>query len=238
MLHFVICDDNEKHNYFIEKWLKKVFKKHDISAELSFMACHAENVLEYARKNLDKVNVYILDIDFNGNLSGLELAREIRKYDSWSYMIFITAYEEHCMQSFKLKTFDFLVKPVTSSSIEQLILNLYNDYKKMQSFEIKVPIKSGASIHMININDIIYFEKCRQILVVHLKNGVIRSYEPLKKVAEELGGYGFLQCHRAFMVNPGHVENISLKDRTIHLSNGEKCSFSKRYRKDVLAYFL
>ncbi len=237
MLYFVICDDNNNHNYFMKKWLSKVFLKHKINAEISLVAEKAETVMEYGSKYFDRVNVYMLDIDFKGKLTGLELAQEIRKKDRWSYIVFITAHEEHSMDSFKLKTFDYIVKPVTSSTIEKIILKLYEDYTCMNSFEVKVPIKSGTSIYMTNVKDIIYFEKCDQALVTHMKNGVIRSYEPLKKVAEELKGYGFFQCHRSYIINKKHVDKISLKDRCIYLSNGHKCYFSKQYKKEVLEYF-
>lgn len=237
MLYFVICDDNENHNVFMEKWLNRVFHKHNFDGKISLVANRAETVLAYSKKYYDRINVYILDIDFKDKLSGIELAREIRQEDRMSYIVFITAHEEHCMRSFKLKTFDYLLKPVTSAMIEKFIVALYDDYKRMSTFEKKVPIKSGSSIFMTNVNDIIYFEKNRQVLITHLKNGVLRSYEPLKNVAEDLSSYGFFQCHRSFIVNRRHVEKISLKEKCIYMSNGKKCFFSKRYRKEVLEYF-
>lgn len=236
MLNFVICDDNNNHNYFMERWLKKVFEKNNIEAEL-FVTDDSEKVLEYSRKHYDRVNAYILDIDFKGSENGLDIAAKIREKDRRSYIVFITAHEEYSMPSFRLKTFDFLVKPVSSARIEKFVLSLVEDYRQLKSFEIKVPIRSGTSIYMTSVNDIIYFEKNGPSLIAHLKNGTIRSYEPLKQVEEEMRNYGFFRCHRSFLINPGHVEKICLKEKCIHLSNGDKCDISRRHRKEVLEHF-
>ena len=237
MLYIVISDDNPNHNYFLEKWVKNVMEKHDLNASLVYVTESVEEVWGYAHKYADRVNVYILDIDFNGERNGLELAQDIREVDCHSYIIFITAYEEYSISSFKVKTFDYLIKPVTSARIEKCILNVYRDYIKSASVGLKVPVKCGNSVYMLDVSEIIYFEKCGSFLKIHLTNGVIRSYEPLKRFAAEFADYGFIQCHRSFVVNPRHVEKISLSDQSLLLSNGEKCYISRKHKKEVMRYF-
>ncbi|NLI70825.1 MAG: response regulator transcription factor [Firmicutes bacterium] len=237
MLHFVICDDNRKHNHFLEKWMERIFVKNGVGAEISAVIDNVDDLLLYAGQHFDRVNAYILDIDFEGNRCGLELARRIREVDRQSYIVFLTAHQEYLASSLQMKIFDYLVKPVSFRRMKRCILSLHEDYRELKSFAVKVPIKSGSSIHMVKVKDIIYLEKCGQQVEVHLVNGMIRSYESLKSMVKALEGYGFISCHRSYLVNAEHVRKICLKERSILMSNGEKCYISRRCRKEVLKHF-
>ena len=140
MLYFVICDDNKKHNYFLEIWLNKIFKKHRIGAEISAVVDNADNLLLYAGQHYNRINVYILDIDFEGSKCGLELARKIREKDRQSYIVFVTAHQEYLSSSLQIKTFDYLIKPVSYTRIERCIISLHEDYRRLKLFEVKVDV--------------------------------------------------------------------------------------------------
>ena len=237
MLYIVICDDNADHNHFLQKWVNMIIEEQGMQAKVALVAERAEDVLDYALEYTERINVYILDIELAGNTNGLELARKIRRVDRKSYFIFITGHKQYTFDSFQVKTFDYLLKPVTFSRFESSLLNLYHDYLEMGTLNSKIPLKSGSSVYMVNPNDIIYFEKDGPLLKIYLTSGLIKSYEPLKKIAAEYEVYGFIRCHRSYVVNPHHVLKISFSDNSLLMSNGDKCYFSRKYKKEIQSRF-
>ena len=77
MLNFVLCDDNLNIVKKLKEMLEMLFIKNDIDANVGFYTDDPKKVLEYEKNHI--VDVLILDINLNSNISGIDLAKEIRK---------------------------------------------------------------------------------------------------------------------------------------------------------------
>ena len=110
MLNFVICDDNLNILDRLEKMLDTIFCKNDFEAQVAFSSDNTEEVLNYISSN--KVDVAMLDINLKSNKTGIELAKEIRKINKNIYIIFTTGHLEYAMIAYKVKTFDYIAKPI------------------------------------------------------------------------------------------------------------------------------
>ena len=77
MLNFVLCDDNLNIVKKLKEMLEILFVKNDIDAKVGFYSDKPEKILEYEKENI--VDVLILDINLNSDISGIDLAKEIRK---------------------------------------------------------------------------------------------------------------------------------------------------------------
>jgi len=234
MLNYIIMDDDIKHNLNMKKRLDYIFDKHRIEAVTKLLATEPSDVLKYSIENIDKDNVYFLDVDFGSDITGIELAMKIREHDARSYIIFVSAHPEFVMPSLKTKTFDFLVKPISTEILEKCILSIHKDFQSLRNEEKQtLVLKSGLKVYQLNIEDIIFLEKFGHLLVVHTFNGQIRSMESLENVENKLDSNKFFRCHKSYIANIHHIEEIDYKNNLIFFRNRENCLFSKRCKKEL-----
>ena len=127
MLNFVLCDDNLNIVKKLKEMLEILFVKDDIDAQVSFITDNPNKVLEY--ENNHSVDILILDINLNSNMSGIDLAQKIRKHNKNVYIIFSTGHLEYSLVAYSVKTFDYLPKPITIERLEVTLKRLLDDLK-------------------------------------------------------------------------------------------------------------
>ena len=92
MINVIICDDNEKDNKKAESITKKFMDK--IKQEYKIYTCNDYNKQFYSLvESKIPFKIYLLDIE-TPSRSGIDVAREIRRKDIDSVIIFLTAHEE------------------------------------------------------------------------------------------------------------------------------------------------
>ena len=84
MLNFVLCDDNSIILERLSRILESIFIKHDIEACISYKTTDAKDLIKYLDEN--SANVLILDIDLKSDISGLDIAEQIRRRDKNIYL--------------------------------------------------------------------------------------------------------------------------------------------------------
>ncbi len=243
-INFVIADDQEEPLRSTESYLEKLLKNNNIDGRIVCCTKKPEVVLGYSKENYDKINVYILDINFESEINGLAIARTIREKEPFAYIIFLTAYIQHSMLIFKyrLKVFDFLVKPISYYDLEECIVALQQDFNNLSERELpslkkSIALKSGYREHQIPINQIIYVESFGPKLIIHMTDGQIESYGTLKDVETMLVRLTdiFVRSHKSYIVNKEYIKSIDTQNQEIIMLNGERCLISrqqKRYFKE------
>lgn len=79
--------------------------------------------VEYAKTN--RVALAFLDIEM-GNISGLDICRELLKVNPRTNVIYLTAYSEYAIDAWKTGASGFMLKPITPDDIrEQLSILRY-----------------------------------------------------------------------------------------------------------------
>lgn len=92
MINVIICDDNDKDRSKEEDIVKKFMNQNNKQFEL--FSFDDYNKKFFATSNLKMpFKIYLLDIETPSN-SGIDVAREIRRKDIDSIIIFLTAHEE------------------------------------------------------------------------------------------------------------------------------------------------
>jgi len=108
-LKILICEDESDSKKALTDLLAK--RNYEI-----FTASDGEESIEKAKRL--KPDLMLLDIRMP-KVDGIEVAREIRKFDSGVKIIFITAFEspELCRESMQYDISDYLVKPLPPEAI-------------------------------------------------------------------------------------------------------------------------
>ena len=205
MLNFVICEDNENMLNKFRKMFETIFISNNIDANISLVSTNPSDVLDYASCN--NVDVFILDIQLKSNMTGLQLAEKIREFNKDCYMIFTTGHLEYSLLAYKIKTFDYIAKPITLERLEETVLRLVDDINGQPKKYIKIDSKNT----LVDENEIIYIKREGMKLIYHTSSKDYEAYSSFAKMEPILPKH-FLRCHKSFIANLNkvvHVEPVS-----------------------------
>ncbi len=238
MLNTILCEDNKTYADFLKNIIHSYFSSHPQKGSFVFSCSSYDELQDFTSKN--HANVFFLDIHLNSHKTGLDLAEEIRQKDDHAYIIFISQYTQNVFQSFQVKPFDFIPKPVTQEYIEDLLERIYKDYLKNKEVSLKdsVIIKLGPEIHHLYKNQIYYIEKESNKCIFHSENSQVYCYDTLETIMRTLKSSDFLRVHRSFIVNKNYIQKIDLKALEITLQNHEKCFIGRKYKNILLNLIL
>lgn len=123
-MNIAICDDDLKHINLIEDMIYDLSQKldnfkPDIDAYLS-----GEELLRLIDVK-DFPSILFIDVEMPG-LNGIQTARELRKLSEQVLIIYVTSYETYTLESFEVRPFRYLLKPIDTKSLPELFMMLLN----------------------------------------------------------------------------------------------------------------
>ena len=171
---------------------------------------------------------------FLANNPGMDTARELRQSDTAVRLVFLTSSPEFALESYEVRAFDYLLKPVTYERLAQLLDGL-SSMRPAATDELV--IKTSFGYHALRLSDIEYAEARNKHVVFHLRDGRdIEALESFRSVKDRLAQNAtFFKCHRSYQIN---LRNIDHFDRTdivmrsgacIPLSRSSKQGFQDAY---------
>lgn len=230
MLNFVLCDDNLNIVKKLKEMLEILFVKNDIDAKVGFYTDKAEDVLEYEKEN--NVDVLVLDINLNSDISGIDLAKDIRKKNKKVYIIFSTGHLEYSLVAYSVKTFDYLPKPITLERLEVTLNRLLDD---LSSNTNKKFIKLNNKT-IINEKEINYIKKDGMKLIFCTSSGNYETYSSFSKI-ESILPDNFIRCHKSYIANTDTIQNINTNNNTIIFTNDLSCDIGPKYKNNLMEVF-
>ncbi|MDE6182655.1 MAG: LytTR family DNA-binding domain-containing protein, partial [Eubacteriales bacterium] len=182
MLKIAICDDDDNTCSRIEDILIEFFKEQGILFEIDIF--NSGESIYKKLKNKCIFDIIFLDIEMK-ELNGIELGKEIRDFfqNETTKIIYISSYEEYCMDLFKVRPFDFIIKPFKK---EDLILTLKRVINLINITHEIFTYKKGHTLNKEIIKNIIYFEsQGKEIKMVTIDKQIL-FYGSLKDIFEQL----------------------------------------------------
>ena len=137
--------------------------------------------------------------------NGVEFAAELRKFNKNFYLIFLTAHFEYSLLSFKCKTFDYILKPITASSINAIFNRLKDEFLATNN-RLFINIKKGLSIRA---SDILFIERKQNRTYIHTKNCTYESSISLNNIYKLLPQDIFLRNHRSYIINTHAITKVN-----------------------------
>ena len=226
MLNFVICDDHVLGMNRLEKMLESIFISQNIDAQIGLKAVDAYSVLQYIEEN--HTDVLILDIDLKSNISGLELGTLIRKKNKSVYIIYTTGHIEYVLLAYKVKTFDYLPKPIIQEKLEETILRLIEDIKTTPKKYIKI-----GNNNYISPDDINFIKRDGMKLVFCANSRAYETYSSFVKI-ENCLPENFIRCHKSYIVNVDNISDIKSNENIIFFSKETRCDIGPKYKTNFM----
>ncbi|MCI8408726.1 MAG: response regulator transcription factor [Lachnospiraceae bacterium] len=240
MLNVYVCEDVEIQRNKLKKILENIIVMEELDMEIVIVTESPYELLEYAKKT-EEVGIYFLDVDLQTDMDGMELAKEIRKYDPRGFIVFVTTHSELSYMTFqyRLEAMDYIVKDEGDNAIHKRVYNcLLNADERFTSRNNRMQdvftFKVNERLFAIEYDDIIYFETSPTThkVILHGKNRVTEFYGRIKGLEEKLDGR-FYRCNRSFLLNKKNIKEINIKDKEVIMINGEKCPISTRRMKGL-----
>ena len=112
-MRITICDDEPFYTEAINASIGRWSMKHGVPVHVR-MCQSSEDLLSEIEKQIPD-DVYFLDIQFLGEVTGLFLAQEIRKRNEQSIIVFTTNYEDYAIEGYKVNALRYLQKPISTN---------------------------------------------------------------------------------------------------------------------------
>ena len=219
----IVEDDKEQADLLME-YLQRYGKENDCSFEISYF----DKTVPFLEQFDKKYDIVFLDIELpDGN--GMEVAMQMREKDKSTLIIFVTNLAQYAVKGYKVRAFDFIVKPI---SYYNFALNFPNALECLErSKDVEIWIKNGNGQRRLLASQIVYVEVMAHYLTYHTTEGKFTVLGSIGNVAKELQGASFSFCNRCYLVNLKYVTQVTSSQVLV---NGESLQISRRKYADFL----
>ena len=132
MFRIVICEDDLSQRELLKGFLYKVFEEIQEDLDLIEFESGEEALLEEVI--LKGIDIFFLDIQMN-KLTGMDLARWIRKENDTSEIIFVTSLVNYIQEGYTVRAYRYLLKPINYEDLRSHLLSCISDItKKRENF--------------------------------------------------------------------------------------------------------
>lgn len=233
MLNIVICDDNKRDLDSVIKIVEKFMKVNKIDYQKHVYGDYNDDFMKLVKSKLP-FRIYILDIE-TPSRSGIDVAREIRKKDLDSIIIFLTGHDElgRLVLQTDLMFLSFVNKFDNMDKRLNEILHKAIDLVRMKR---AIRIEDGLNTYIIDLNDILYLsaDKLSRKTAIKTDYKTYHVRKSLLKISDMLDDR-FIKTHRSCIVNKSRIERIDRKNSIIYFDNNEYTDLiSNKYKKEMV----
>ncbi|MCT6926324.1 LytTR family DNA-binding domain-containing protein [Metasolibacillus sp.] len=233
-MRIVTCEDNTIHRQRLQKVILSYIFSHS-QIEIVLNASTPNEVLSFIKEY--DADCFLLDIDLNDTLTGFDIAKAIREHQPTASIIFVTTHADKLKMTFtyQIAALDFVIKNADTfeNDVHRALQAAIKHHDRLfssndqQAFAIKV----GEYIKQIPYKNIYYFQTSVRPHKIELKekNGIHTFYDKLSDIEKKIDER-FVRCHRGYIVNIEHVQEINKKERKVILHNGLTIPTSLTYQ--------
>lgn len=232
MLHFVLCDDNPRHNQTLSYHLEQLASSLPMPYELALVTTEPQEVLTYAESAAEPT-VYLLDLVLEKEqMNGLDLCRGIHERDPKGYIIYVSAYAEYAMDCVQSHAFDFVLKPYTPERLASSLRDVMQEITQRKP-EVTLTISAGSLTRVLDQQSILYLQIQREYVTAYLTDTQVTWRESMAQLLPRLQPEWFVRIHKSYAINRMHLVSIDAKTAEVTLKNGAVLPVSRRMLKEL-----
>ena len=216
-MKIAICDDEKI-------WQNKLIKCLDIysaerNTEISRTCFDNGNMLA---ESIEKYDIIFLDFQMD-KLNGIETAKRIRKTNTDSVIIFVSAFPQVAVDAYEVKAYRFLTKPINKTKLFKAL----DDYRAEIDIDNFLVFKTHERTLRIRISDILYVEASKNHSIIHTSKEDFEILINLKEIQKKLPAEKFYRCHKAYIVSFLHIKSHNNTD--VFFEDGSIAYISRNY---------
>ena len=178
--------------------------------ELTFEMYSEPTALLQAIYQGSHYDIYLLDIVMP-KINGIQLAQNLRDAGVDNKIIYLTTSTEYALDSFRVRAFDYLLKPIEKDLLYKTLDDAIN------SIQIKTDkctiIKTRDGSARVAFDSISYAELSGRALIYHLNNGSLVESTTIRcsfteAISDLLTDSRFIQCGASMVFNLHHITSV------------------------------
>ena len=199
-MNCIIIDDEPKAIEILHRYVDRL-------PDLNLLGSFRDPAAALSFLKTSPPDLIFLDINMPG-LSGLQLLTALEKPP---LAIFTTAYPQYAVQSYELEAVDYLLKPILFERFEKAVAKAKKAIQATREKDALPPetefvtLKSGAQIHRVKVDDILFLKKEGNYFTVFTSNQKIVIRQNMEAALQLLPEGVFLRVHRSYIVSLRHV---------------------------------
>lgn len=208
-MHIAVCDDNIDELSRISSLLEDYYRER--KGSITYEVFHsAIELLEMMK--VRQFDLLLLDILMPG-VTGMDVAKELRRSDSEIPIIFLTSSREYAVESYRVSAEDYIMKPARKDEIFPILDRQLARFTQEDAY---LTLKTGSGIIKLPFSQIVYVEVVNRSVQFILANGEMReAYGYLTDYESDLlSDPHFYKPHRSYVVNLRQVTELDKKGFT------------------------
>ncbi|MDE6971196.1 MAG: LytTR family DNA-binding domain-containing protein [Eubacterium sp.] len=202
MYTIAICDDINKDTQYLASVVQSWAQEQKVSVNIEMFPSAESFLFHYDEKK--DYDILLLDVEMK-NISGIELAKQIRSMDHRVEIIFTTSHFELSGEGYEVDALHYLIKPIAETKLMEVLS------KAARKLSVEPPslviVCNGETVKILE-PDILYIESFRHYVVVHTQSTEYKLKENLSALKGKLSS-DFYQTHRSYLVSLKHIRKIS-----------------------------
>ena len=228
-INICICDDEKSQTDLLHMLVKKWANENNKTIAVSVFH-NAESFLFHYEDDKSQ-DILLLDIQMDA-LSGVDLAKLLRKENGFVQIIFITALPEFIAEGYEVSALHYLIKPVKE---DKLFGVLDKAAERLKKSEETLLVHTSDETIKILLSDIIFIESFAHYIHIQTKKGKLETRTNIGEM-ERLLGDAFIRCHRSYIAGLRHISRITKTE--VIFDNRNKIPLSRRLYTDVNLAFI
>lgn len=244
----IIVDDESKARNSLRILLEEYDPRIEIIGEADSVDSAVEIIEELAP------DIVFLDIEMQ-NGSGFDVLEALEKIDF--HIVFVTAFEQYALDSFRYAAVDYLLKPVRTKDLAVCLMRAEywtkSQFRNGEEFRqarrrIDAETSKGKVVliseldgfSIVRRDEIVYCEAAKNYTIFFFIDGrrivasrSIGEYESL------LSLHGFLRIHKSFIVNLSKVlKYIKGRGGEVEMANGSILAVARDRKQELMEYYI
>jgi two-component system response regulator AgrA len=235
-VEFIICDDEKIFRDRIKNIIDRLFINNDEYYHITEFNKFNESFKKIISNGTSKI--YILDIEIKDSISGIDIARQIRKSDWESIIIMVTSHNELGYEALKaqIMLLDFISKYDNyESNLEKTISKAILQVNNKKT----LTLSSDGISYIIHLDDILYIvkESGDKKCIIKTTYNTITVNKNLNSIIENLDSRFYL-THRSCIVNTEKIKSVDWKNNIIGFENDRLVDLLARDKKKGLKEYV
>jgi len=231
-MKIAICDDEA---LCLEQAVAAVHAYAEAHPEhnISYSAFEWTDDLLNAAGRLGGFDIYILDIIMQGDINGIQLGQRLRELNYNGKIIYLTSSEEYAIDSFKVKAFNYITKPIEQVSF---FAALDEVCEVIERSDKSIIVKTKENSVKVHFDTILYAELQKRSIVYYLVGGNTVESTTIRTtfseaVAELLSDNRFVSCGASMVANLSHITTV--ESEAIIFRNKHKTYLGKKACREL-----
>ena len=230
-MNILVCDDDECFAQQLSTSINSLYTQNGYSASTNCLT----DISDINKLDFSLYDIAFIDIDL-GEISGIEIARQIRAFRKDSVIIFVTNFLEYAPEGYEVQAYRYLMKSKINEKLSEYSLSAV-EYFNSQHQSLTISIY-GEDVDL-ELSNITYFEANRRTIIVHFYDSPRKTYQfysTMTSLQEKLSSFSFLRVHKSYLVNMNYISQLQCHQLT--LTTGQVLSVSEKNYSNIRSTYI